>query len=124
MKRIVREGHASAQNAGFPTYIISSAAITACGNRISSPGSKQHSARSILTRDDECPYRSDATSPRSLGLRVRRDRATLTSNAVGGEPAMIKLQRIGHILITVRDLDRSKAFYTGILGFQVLEQDP
>ena len=37
---------------------------------------------------------------------------------------MIKLQRIGHILFTVRDLERSKAFYTNILGFQVLEQDP
>jgi catechol 2,3-dioxygenase-like lactoylglutathione lyase family enzyme len=37
---------------------------------------------------------------------------------------MIKLQRIGHILLTVRDLERSKAFYTGLLGFKVLEQDP
>ena len=37
---------------------------------------------------------------------------------------MIKLQRIGHILFTVRDLERSKAFYTKILGFEVLEQDP
>jgi catechol 2,3-dioxygenase-like lactoylglutathione lyase family enzyme len=37
---------------------------------------------------------------------------------------MIKLQRIGHILLTVRDLERSKAFYTQILGFHVLEQDP
>ncbi|MBM3344819.1 MAG: glyoxalase [Betaproteobacteria bacterium] len=37
---------------------------------------------------------------------------------------MINLQRIGHILLTVRDLERSKAFYTQILGFKVLEQDP
>ena len=37
---------------------------------------------------------------------------------------MIKLQRLGHILINVRDIERSKAFYTGILGFHVLEQDP
>ena len=37
---------------------------------------------------------------------------------------MIKPQRIGHVLPTVRDLERSKAFYTGILGFKVLEQDP
>ncbi len=37
---------------------------------------------------------------------------------------MIKLQRIGHILFTVRDLERSKAFYTNILGFKLLEQDP
>ena len=37
---------------------------------------------------------------------------------------MIKLQRIGHILMSVRDVERSKAFYTNILGFKVLEQDP
>src|SRR3979490_584064 len=37
---------------------------------------------------------------------------------------MIKLQRVGHVLISVRDLERSKDFYTRILGFQVLEQDP
>jgi catechol 2,3-dioxygenase-like lactoylglutathione lyase family enzyme len=37
---------------------------------------------------------------------------------------MIKLQRIGHILLNVRDVERSKAFYTTILGFKVLEQDP
>jgi catechol 2,3-dioxygenase-like lactoylglutathione lyase family enzyme len=38
--------------------------------------------------------------------------------------ASIKLQRLGHILIAVRDLERSKDFYTRILGFKVLEQDP
>ena len=37
---------------------------------------------------------------------------------------MIKLQRLGHILINVRDLERSKRFYTEILGFTILEQDP
>jgi catechol 2,3-dioxygenase len=37
---------------------------------------------------------------------------------------MIKLQRLGHVLISVRDLERSKDFYTRILGFKVLEQDP
>ena len=37
---------------------------------------------------------------------------------------MIKLERIGHILINVRDVERSKAFYTNVLGFRVLEQDP
>ena len=37
---------------------------------------------------------------------------------------MIKLQRLGHVLIAVRDLERSKAFYTELLGFEVLEQDP
>jgi catechol 2,3-dioxygenase-like lactoylglutathione lyase family enzyme len=37
---------------------------------------------------------------------------------------MIKLQRLGHVLISVRDLERSKDFYTRLLGFKVLEQDP
>ena len=37
---------------------------------------------------------------------------------------MIKLQRLGHILLSVRDLAVSKAFYTEVLGFNVLEQDP
>ena len=37
---------------------------------------------------------------------------------------MIKLQRIGHILFSVRDLERSKEFYTKVLGFKLLEQDP
>ena len=37
---------------------------------------------------------------------------------------MIQLERIGHILINVRDVERSKSFYTNILGFKVLEQDP
>jgi catechol 2,3-dioxygenase-like lactoylglutathione lyase family enzyme len=45
--------------------------------------------------------------------------------AVGGaEVMMIKLQRLGHILFTVRDLQRSKAFYTQILGFTIIEEDP
>jgi catechol 2,3-dioxygenase len=37
---------------------------------------------------------------------------------------MIKLQRLGHVLIAVRNLERSRDFYTRILGFKVLEQDP
>ena len=37
---------------------------------------------------------------------------------------MIKLQRLGHVVLRVADIERSKAFYTGLLGFTVLEQDP
>ena len=37
---------------------------------------------------------------------------------------MIKLQRLGHVLIAVRDLEKSKDFYTRVLGFKVLEEDP
>jgi len=37
---------------------------------------------------------------------------------------MIKLKRIGHVLLRVRDLERSRRFYTAVLGFEVMEQDP
>ena len=35
---------------------------------------------------------------------------------------MINLQRLGHVLIAVRDLEKSKDFYTRILGFKVLDE--
>ena len=37
---------------------------------------------------------------------------------------MIRLQRLGHVLIAVRDLEASKRFYMEILGFKLLEQEP
>jgi catechol 2,3-dioxygenase len=37
---------------------------------------------------------------------------------------MIQLKRIGHVLLRVADVERSKAFYTDVLGFQVVEEDP
>jgi catechol-2,3-dioxygenase len=37
---------------------------------------------------------------------------------------VIQLNRIGHVLLRVADIERSKAFYTNVLGFQVVEQDP
>jgi catechol-2,3-dioxygenase len=37
---------------------------------------------------------------------------------------MIQLKRIGHVLLKVGDVERSKAFYTKILGFEVVEEDP
>src|SRR5262245_34212194 len=36
----------------------------------------------------------------------------------------MELKRIGHVLLRVRDLERSRAFYTGVLGLEVMEQDP
>jgi catechol 2,3-dioxygenase len=36
----------------------------------------------------------------------------------------IKLERIGHCLLRVRDVECSKRFYMDILGFQLMEQDP
>ena len=34
------------------------------------------------------------------------------------------LKRIGHVLLRVADIERAKAFYCGILGFHLREQDP
>ena len=36
----------------------------------------------------------------------------------------INLERIGHCAVRVRDVERSKEFYTEVLGFQFMEQDP
>jgi catechol 2,3-dioxygenase-like lactoylglutathione lyase family enzyme len=43
---------------------------------------------------------------------------------MGKEDVMIQLNRIGHVLLRVADIERSKAFYTNVLGFEVVEQDP
>jgi catechol 2,3-dioxygenase len=40
------------------------------------------------------------------------------------EGKMIELKRIGHILLKVADVERSKAFYSKLLGFEVVEEDP
>jgi catechol-2,3-dioxygenase len=37
---------------------------------------------------------------------------------------MIRLKRLGHVLLRVLDLERSRRFYTSILGFEVMEEDP
>ena len=37
---------------------------------------------------------------------------------------MIRLKEIGHVLLRVLDLERSKKFYSEVLGFQILEEDP
>src|SRR5262249_31593226 len=37
---------------------------------------------------------------------------------------MIRLKDIGHVLLRVLDLERSKKFYTDVLGFEVMEEDP
>ena len=37
---------------------------------------------------------------------------------------MMQLKEIGHILLRVMDLERSKKFYSEVLGFHVLEEDP
>jgi catechol-2,3-dioxygenase len=37
---------------------------------------------------------------------------------------VIRLTGLGHVLLRVLDLERSKKFYTEVLGFRVLEEDP
>ena len=37
---------------------------------------------------------------------------------------MIRLKEIGHILLRVLDLERSRKFYADVLGVHVLEEDP
>ena len=37
---------------------------------------------------------------------------------------MIRLKELGHVLLRVLDLDRSKKFYGEVLGFKILEEDP
>ena len=37
---------------------------------------------------------------------------------------MIRLKEIGHVLLRVLDLERSRKFYADVLGFRVLEEDP
>ena len=36
---------------------------------------------------------------------------------------MIRLTRIGHVALRVADVERSRAFYTTLLGFEVVEED-
>src|SRR5947209_19624399 len=40
------------------------------------------------------------------------------------EDTMMRLKEIGHVLLRVLDLERSKKFYSDVLGFQVLQEDP
>jgi catechol 2,3-dioxygenase len=37
---------------------------------------------------------------------------------------MIQLKRLGHVLLRVGDIERSKTFYTKTLGFEIVEEDP
>jgi catechol-2,3-dioxygenase len=37
---------------------------------------------------------------------------------------MVRLKELGHILVRVMDLERSKKFYADVLGFHILEEDP
>ena len=37
---------------------------------------------------------------------------------------MIKAERIGHVVLKVRNLERSRAFYTGVLGLEIEPSRP
>lgn len=36
----------------------------------------------------------------------------------------MRIKRLGHVFLVVSDIARAKAFYTDILGFEVIEEDP
>jgi len=36
----------------------------------------------------------------------------------------MRLRSLGHVLLCVSDVERAKAFYTGVLGFEIIEEDP
>jgi catechol-2,3-dioxygenase len=40
------------------------------------------------------------------------------------EGAMIRITRIGHVALRVADIERSRKFYSTLLGFEVVEEDP
>ena len=37
---------------------------------------------------------------------------------------MVKPKQLGHLVLRVRDLDRSEQFYTAVLGLEVTEKRP
>jgi catechol 2,3-dioxygenase len=37
---------------------------------------------------------------------------------------MIRITRIGHVALQVADIERSRKFYSTLLGFEVVEEDP
>jgi catechol 2,3-dioxygenase len=37
---------------------------------------------------------------------------------------MIRLMRIGHVALRLADVERSRTFYSMLLGFEVVEEDP
>ena len=37
---------------------------------------------------------------------------------------MIRITRIGHVALRVADIERSRKFYSTLLGFEVVEEDP
>jgi catechol 2,3-dioxygenase len=56
-------------------------------------------------------------------MRVRATLARITRTAIE-EGTMIRLNGIGHVLLRVSDVERSRAFYSTILGLKVVEEDP
>lgn len=36
----------------------------------------------------------------------------------------VKIERIGHCALRVRDVERARRFYVDVLGFELLEEDP
>jgi catechol 2,3-dioxygenase-like lactoylglutathione lyase family enzyme len=49
---------------------------------------------------------------------------TRASASTASRPSPVKIRKIGHVVIQVRDLERSMKFYTEILNFRVSDRSP
>jgi catechol 2,3-dioxygenase-like lactoylglutathione lyase family enzyme len=49
---------------------------------------------------------------------------TKASTQTGTKPSPVKIRKIGHVVIQVRDLERSMKFYTEVLNFRVSDRSP
>jgi catechol 2,3-dioxygenase-like lactoylglutathione lyase family enzyme len=47
-----------------------------------------------------------------------------TSAKPAAKPSPVKIRKIGHVVIQVRDLERSMKFYTEVLNFRVSDRSP
>jgi catechol 2,3-dioxygenase len=60
-----------------------------------------------------------------LGNRAKNGRAPGTAvDSPGGELIMINTDRIGHVVLKVRDLARSRRFYHEVMGLDVMSEMP
>ena len=49
---------------------------------------------------------------------------TQTSARPGGSASPVRIRKLGHVVIQVRDVERSRQFYTEVLNFRVSDRSP
>ena len=49
---------------------------------------------------------------------------TPASERHGGGPSPVRIRKLGHVVLQVRDLERSMKFYTEVLNFRVSDRSP